>query len=615
MSKWFESKNLANYAKTALLQAQKQIDKVLDIKEEEILAKQTALKQNEELKQPNQQQQQNETDNFFSTFLNQINTNSNSNTRSNSPSLQQEEQSNRKVTRSKTSSTASITVIKDEINYDQFVNKDDLTTTHQEQEIDSIFNLKSPSLNSFTTEDDNKPNHTRLTRTPSSSSSKTTKQQNTIELEKIEKKNWVQNYVDSNGGNDNIIIENTTALLDDDTNKTVINESVEQFQDNKDEMLASINDSELNQKSTESYHSGSTTNNNETLTSLGTDLETAKEEFKIIQFSESVQSIEATSPTSSIEEDKKISKTSMMDMEYVKIDGCSSLSGNSQSGHASSAEEQETCASSDIEVISLPSNSGDQLIALKHFKSLKNNKLKPNENIEESKQFKPNSNVMQIYVKSPPAPVVTTQETDHAALLEARESHILKLNKQTVKLQEENDNLSNELEKLKFESVERFKTMQQAQTDLNLRCEHFSTENERFKKINTDLNREFIEMQKVIKEKDEQVEQLKQEGLKLSKQELNQSNIIKKLRTKEKENEESLNIIRNDFQKTQKELDELKKILDLKEEAEKANLEAFKKLEKGAVYLEKELISTKTALEDSQEKVTSLENTLQNTFK
>jgi hypothetical protein len=37
MNKWFESKNIASYAKTALLQAQKTIDQVLDIKEEEIL--------------------------------------------------------------------------------------------------------------------------------------------------------------------------------------------------------------------------------------------------------------------------------------------------------------------------------------------------------------------------------------------------------------------------------------------------------------------------------------------------------------------------------------------------------------------------------------------------
>lgn len=38
MSKWFESGNLANYAKTALLQAQKRIDQVLDIKEEDIIS-------------------------------------------------------------------------------------------------------------------------------------------------------------------------------------------------------------------------------------------------------------------------------------------------------------------------------------------------------------------------------------------------------------------------------------------------------------------------------------------------------------------------------------------------------------------------------------------------
>lgn len=43
--------------------------------------------------------------------------------------------------------------------------------------------------------------------------------------------------------------------------------------------------------------------------------------------------------------------------------------------------------------------------------------------------------------------------------------------------------------------------------------------------------------------------------------------------------------------------------------------ETFKKLEKGAALLEKELIDTKTSYEDSLEKVKSLENTLQNTFK
>jgi hypothetical protein len=38
MNKWFD-KNLANYAKSALLEAQKRIDQVLDIKEDEIISK------------------------------------------------------------------------------------------------------------------------------------------------------------------------------------------------------------------------------------------------------------------------------------------------------------------------------------------------------------------------------------------------------------------------------------------------------------------------------------------------------------------------------------------------------------------------------------------------
>jgi hypothetical protein len=38
MNKWFESNNLASYAKTALIEAQKRIDKVLDINEAEAMA-------------------------------------------------------------------------------------------------------------------------------------------------------------------------------------------------------------------------------------------------------------------------------------------------------------------------------------------------------------------------------------------------------------------------------------------------------------------------------------------------------------------------------------------------------------------------------------------------
>lgn len=72
---------------------------------------------------------------------------------------------------------------------------------------------------------------------------------------------------------------------------------------------------------------------------------------------------------------------------------------------------------------------------------------------------------------------------------------------------------------------------------------------------------------------------------------------------------------RNDYQKSQRELEELKSLIKAKEESEERSMETFKKMEKTAVALEKELLHTKGLLEDSDEKVRSLESTLANSYK
>lgn len=59
----------------------------------------------------------------------------------------------------------------------------------------------------------------------------------------------------------------------------------------------------------------------------------------------------------------------------------------------------------------------------------------------------------------------------------------------------------------------------------------------------------------------------------------------------------------------------MRSILDAKEDAETKNLDTFKKLEKTALALEKELLNTKSLLEDAEEKVRSLESTLANSYK
>ena len=87
MSKWFDKTNLASYAKTALLQAQKKIDQVLDIKEDDILRGIKAQEQQQQQQQQSdehnnkqngyvfdQEKENNkttslETEDFFSSFL------------------------------------------------------------------------------------------------------------------------------------------------------------------------------------------------------------------------------------------------------------------------------------------------------------------------------------------------------------------------------------------------------------------------------------------------------------------------------------------------------------------------------------------------------------------
>jgi TATA element modulatory factor len=55
--------------------------------------------------------------------------------------------------------------------------------------------------------------------------------------------------------------------------------------------------------------------------------------------------------------------------------------------------------------------------------------------------------------------------------------------------------------------------------------------------------------------------------------------------------------------------------MQIKEEAESKNSDNYKKLEKTCVFLEKELNSKKLTLDESEEKIKSLENTLQNAYK
>lgn len=203
MNKWFESKNIANYAKTALLQAQKKIDQVLDIKEDEIIGKiststaQASLSTNDlsnannsvlnlssqsssalssraaKSSNNNRDSLDFETETFFTTFLtnnsatNTPNQLSKENTRNNSPSLSE----------------------------NSFV-QNDISIKAKEP---------SPKMEDSNKKDfESQLNEKSSNKTKNSKITKQSNQGSTLEIEKIEKQNWIQNYVDSNGSGSNM---------------------------------------------------------------------------------------------------------------------------------------------------------------------------------------------------------------------------------------------------------------------------------------------------------------------------------------------------------------------------------------------------------------------------
>ena len=101
----------------------------------------------------------------------------------------------------------------------------------------------------------------------------------------------------------------------------------------------------------------------------------------------------------------------------------------------SSAEEQETCASSDIEVISLRSNNGEPLINIQQ-RTISGQQITAGKTDKSIGGFNSNRqpNKAVILVKSPPPPNLTENidnklgtplDASIQSVLEARETHIL----------------------------------------------------------------------------------------------------------------------------------------------------------------------------------------------
>uniref|UniRef100_A0A8C2EE29 TATA element modulatory factor 1 n=1 Tax=Cyprinus carpio TaxID=7962 RepID=A0A8C2EE29_CYPCA len=208
--------------------------------------------------------------------------------------------------------------------------------------------------------------------------------------------------------------------------------------------------------------------------------------------------------------------------------------------------------------------------------------------------------------------------------LEKRESQLLVVSKDKARLEEECDNLKDEMISLKegSSSVHSLKDeftqrIAEAERKAQLACKERDIAKKEINGLREELasrlnSNETLEL---IKEKEEQIRELLEEGEKLSKQQLQHSNIIKKLRVKERESDSQITKQTKKLKEQEEELKHLQQVLDSKEEVEKQHRENIKKLNAVVERQEKELSKLQTSSEELQEKNRSLQAALDSSYK
>jgi len=209
--------------------------------------------------------------------------------------------------------------------------------------------------------------------------------------------------------------------------------------------------------------------------------------------------------------------------------------------------------------------------------------------------------------------------------LELREKAFKKLTDESNDLYRTNEKLKESLVELEQRTTRLTDEFQQTIENLSLKIEEqkqIAVERDQLRKQLTNLQRQMMEnstssgnTMAVLREKEDQIQQLLAEGEKLSKTQLQHTNIIKKLRSKEKENETLTNSLNSRIDKLTNELEETKKNLQEKEENEKQLKESLRKAEKAAAHYEKECVSIKSLYEDAEEQIRSTKVALENSYR
>ncbi|XP_028711301.1 TATA element modulatory factor [Peromyscus leucopus] len=208
--------------------------------------------------------------------------------------------------------------------------------------------------------------------------------------------------------------------------------------------------------------------------------------------------------------------------------------------------------------------------------------------------------------------------------LEKREAQLLSLSKEKALLEEAYDNLKDEMFRVKEESSsisslkdEFTQRIAEAEKKVQLACKERDAAKKEVKTIKEELATRLNSSQTadLLKEKDEQIQGLMEEGEKLSKQQLHNSNIIKKLRTKDKDSENVIAKLNRKTKELEEELQHLRQVLDGKEEVEKQHRENIKKLNSVVERQEKDLGRLQVDMDELEEKNRSTQAALDSAYR
>lgn len=304
---------------------------------------------------------------------------------------------------------------------------------------------------------------------------------------------------------------------------------------------------------------------------------------------------------------------------------------NSNSGQTS-GDELETATSSDIEIISSPrgdssSTHSHKISPSKLISPQKNDQLLDLKSLDNSKKGHSRELSEISIISSMSDDSHSSNQTEVEKLLkriselsetlEQREYKMMELGRNNAELHETNSQISSELDsyRKRKNSLDVSNVQEEYTQRLSaLEKKHQQTirDSSLLKKQTETLKQELAskiskeDHEKMVSEKNFVIDALKSEGEKLSKQILQHSNIIKKLRAKIRENEELIKSQSEQINELSEENKVLKKTLTTKDEIEKSQNDGINKLSSEKRRFDKENQVLKSQFDDLNQKYLAL---------